>query len=100
MNFCALAGGLSFIGERIQENCPLHNPNWHSLYADANNLVIYKYSHFEKASCPNKLFIFHSMDIARPLNFHVESLSCQRTLKKKDEKPWKTTNCLTIMDIF
>ena len=46
MNFCTLSGGLSFIGERIQENCPLHNPNWHSLYADANNLVIYKYSHF------------------------------------------------------
>ena len=42
---------------------------------------------------------FHSMDIARPLNFHVESLNCQRTLKKKDEKPWKPTNCLTIMDI-
>ena len=32
-------GGLSFIGERIQENCPLHNANWHSLYVDANNLV-------------------------------------------------------------
>ncbi len=35
-----IRGGLSFIGERLQENCPLHNPDWQSLYADANNLVI------------------------------------------------------------
>ena len=100
LNFCTLLGGLSFVGERIQDNCPLHNPNWHSLYADANNLVIYKYSHFRKASWSNTLFIYHSMDIVRPLSYLVEISSYLRIRKKKDEMSWKNTKCLTIMVIF
>ena len=31
--------GLSFVGERVKDFCPLHHPNSRAIYGDANNLV-------------------------------------------------------------
>ena len=34
-----IRGGHSFISERLIDTCPMHHPNSHMLYCDANNLV-------------------------------------------------------------
>ena len=61
----AIRGGLSFTSTRILRACPLHNPNVHLIYCDANNL--YGLCQTKKLPCGNYKFVDNAEKVAKDI---------------------------------
>ena len=82
----AIRGGLSFTSTRILRACPLHNPNVHLIYCDANNL--YGLCQTKKLPCGNYKFVDNAEKVAKDIIANYKPTDSTGYIFKVDLVSW------------